>query len=103
MYGGHGGVTKTMQQLWLAGVTWPGLPVTLGRNDGVVVFVDKLSRMIELVPCKKAIDAFAFAAIFVHNIVVRYGVPEVIISDKDYGFTAVYLSMVMELLAQSKL
>jgi len=147
VYSGHGGVAKTMHQLRLAGVHWPGLksdvksfvaacdscqrnktstqapagtlqplaipverwdtismdlitdlPVTLGRNDSVIVFVDKLSKMVELVPCKKTIDAAGFAEVFVRSIVMRYGVPVVIISDRDPRFTAVFMRTVMELL-----
>jgi len=147
MYSGHGGVTKTVHQLRLAGVGWPGmlsdvkafvstcdscqrnktstqapagtlqplaipverwdtvsmdlitdLPVTAGRHDSIVVFVDKLSKMVELVPCRKTIGATGFAEIFVHSIVMRYGVPVVIISDRDPRFTAVFMRTVMELL-----
>jgi len=37
--------------------------------------VDKLSKMVEIVPCKKTLDDVGFAELFVNAIVMRYGVP----------------------------
>jgi hypothetical protein len=74
------------------------LPTTLSRHNAVVVFVDKLSKMVELVPCKKSIDAAGFAELFVNAVVFRYGVPRVIISDRDPRFTAHFMREVMQML-----
>ena len=60
-YVGHQGRKRTYSQLQLAAVS-------------CVVFVDKLSKMVELVPCKKTIDAVQFAELFVHSIVDRKSV-----------------------------
>lgn len=147
VYSGHGGQEKTLRQLKLSGVVWPGmrkdvaefvaacpycqvnkpsnqkpagllqplpipverwdtismdlitdLPTTLSKHNAVVVFVDKLSKMVELVPCKKSIDAAGFAELFVNAVVFRYGVPRTIISDRDPRFTAHFMREVMQML-----
>jgi hypothetical protein len=74
------------------------LPLTLARHDAVVVFVDKLSKMVELVPCRKTIDSVGFAELFVNAIVLRYGVPKVIISDRDPRFTSRFMTTVASML-----
>jgi len=74
------------------------LPVTIARHDAVVVFVDKLSKMVELVPCRKTIDSAGFAELFVNAIVLRYGVPRVIVSDRDPRFTSAFMRAVVSLL-----
>eukprot|EP01053_Blabericola_migrator_P006737 Blabericola_migrator_1__6736@NODE_3401_length_1806_cov_23_252444_g2117_i0_p1_GENE_NODE_3401_length_1806_cov_23_252444_g2117_i0NODE_3401_length_1806_cov_23_252444_g2117_i0_p1_ORF_typecomplete_len348_score32_19rve/PF00665_26/6_1e23Chromo/PF00385_24/7_7e03Chromo/PF00385_24/2_8e09MLVIN_C/PF18697_1/4_4e09MLVIN_C/PF18697_1/1_5e04DDE_2/PF02914_15/0_028_NODE_3401_length_1806_cov_23_252444_g2117_i01331176 len=63
-----------------------GLPVTKAGNEGVMVFVDRCSRMIRTNPVKKNITAEEAGDIFLNTIVRHYGVPEVIISDKDRLF-----------------
>ena len=69
MYSGHGGRHKTYNQLQLSGVVWPGMYKDV---------VDMVSR--------KKLDAVQFAEIFVNSIVLRYGLPKVIISDRDPRF-----------------
>jgi hypothetical protein len=74
------------------------LPVTHAKHDSIVVFVDKLSKMVEFVPCKKTIGAEQFAELFVNSVVLRFGVPRVIVSDRDPRFTAKFMSTVVKLL-----
>ena len=74
------------------------LPVTHAKHDSVVVFVDKLSKMVEIVPCKKTIDSAGFAEVFVNSVVLRYGVPRVIVSDRDPRFTAQFMRTVVDML-----
>jgi hypothetical protein len=78
------------------------LPTTLARHNAVVVFVDKLSKMVEFVPCKKSIDAAGFAELFVNAVVFRYGVPRVIISDRDPRFTARFMQEVLKMLGSKQ-
>jgi hypothetical protein len=66
-----------------------GLPITRhGQHDAIVVFVDKLSKMVHYAPCTTTIDAPALAKIFFREVVRLHGVPEIIISDRDPRFTS---------------
>ena len=53
----------------------------------IVVFIDKLNRMVHLVGCKKEVTTMEYAQIFIDNVFRLYGLPEVIISDQDPRFT----------------
>ena len=66
-----------------------GLPITrIGQHDAIVVFVDKLSKMVHYVPCTTTVDAPSLAKIFFREVVRLHGVPNVIISDRDPRFTS---------------
>jgi hypothetical protein len=66
-----------------------GLPLTRhGHHDAIVVFVDKLSKMVHYAPCTTTVDAAALAKIFLREVVRLHGVPEAIISDRDPRFTS---------------
>ena len=47
----------------------------------IVVFVDKLTKMVHLAGCKKEVTAMEYAQIFIDNVFRLHGLPEVIISD----------------------
>ena len=47
----------------------------------IVVFMDKLTKMVHLVRCKKEVIAMEYAQIFIDNIFRQHSLPEVIISD----------------------
>ena len=49
----------------------------------MIVFVDKLTKMVHLARCKKEVTAMEYAQIFVDNVFRLHGLPEVIISDRD--------------------
>ena len=63
------------------------LPVSNGFT-AIIVFVDKLSKMVHLAGCKKEVTAMEYAQIFVDNVFRLHGLPEVIISDRDPRFTS---------------
>ena len=66
-----------------------GLPITrIGQHDAIVVFVDKLSKMVHYAPCTTTVDAPSLAKIFFREVVRLHGVPKVIISDRDPRFTS---------------
>jgi hypothetical protein len=66
-----------------------GLPITrVGRHDAIVVFVDKLSKMVHYAPCTTTVDAPSLAKIFFHEVVRLHGVPNILISDRDPRFTS---------------
>ena len=49
----------------------------------IVVFVDKLTKMVHLARCKKEVTAMEYAQIFIDNVFRLHGLPKVIISDRD--------------------
>ncbi|KAM9981132.1 hypothetical protein ACTFIY_003430 [Dictyostelium cf. discoideum] len=61
------------------------LPMTENGFDQVFVVVDRLSKMVKIIPCKKTITA---AEIFWKKIVCVFGLPLSIVSDNDKLFTS---------------
>ena len=49
----------------------------------IVVFVNKLTKMVHLAGYKKEATTMEYAQIFVDNVFQLHGLPEVIISDRD--------------------
>ena len=64
------------------------LPKTKHGFDAVVVFVDKLSKMVHYAPTTTTVDAPELAQLFIQNVVRLHGVPESIVSDRDPRFTS---------------
>ena len=56
------------------------LPETERGNTAIVVFVDRLSKMVRLVPVETAIDAKEYAHVFVREISAKHGLPASIVS-----------------------
>ena len=63
------------------------LPKSNRGNDAIVVFVDKLSKMVHLVATKTAVTAPQLAEIFWTTVVRHHGLPSSIVSDRDPRFT----------------
>ena len=64
----------------------------------IIVFVDKLSKMVHLAGCKKEVTAMEYGQIFVDNVFQLHGLPEVIISDRDPRFTGKFWRSLFDLL-----
>ena len=64
----------------------------------IVVFVDKLTKMVHLAGCKKEVTTMEYAQIFVDNVFRLHGLPEVIISDWDPRFTSKFWRALFDLL-----
>ena len=47
------------------------LPTTDDGQDSILVFVDRLSKMVHLVPTTESLKDRSFAALFVNNVVRR--------------------------------
>ena len=62
------------------------LPVTRQGNDAIIVFVDKLSKMVHYAACKTAVSAPEVARHFFQHVVRLHGVPHHIVSDRDPRF-----------------
>ena len=65
-----------------------GYPPDKDRNTGIVVFVDRFSKMVHLCPVKETISAEETARIFIDTIFRHHGMPENIVSDRDPRFTS---------------
>jgi hypothetical protein len=63
------------------------LPKSTRGNDAIVVFVDKLTKMVHLVATKTEVTAPQLAEIFLEAIVRHHGLPSSIVSDRDPRFT----------------
>lgn len=73
------------------------LPKTKNGNDAIITCVDKLTKMIHLIPSVTAIDAPALARLFYDNVVRLHGVPNSIVSDRDPRFTSKFWRTLMDL------
>src|SRR6185295_8356827 len=80
--------TKNWQQITMDLIV--SLPKTKDGHDAIVVFVDKLSKMVHFVATKTSITAPELAKIFFDNVFKLHGVPEGIISDCDPKFTSLF-------------
>lgn len=64
------------------------LPATKRGNDFILVVVDKLSKMVHLIPCRTTITAKQVASLFWREIIRLHGMPSSIVSDRDPRFTS---------------
>jgi len=63
-----------------------GLPKAKSGNDYLFVVVDRFSKMVILIPCKKTITGAGAAKLFFENVWKHFGLPSSIISDRDSRF-----------------
>jgi len=63
------------------------LPKSRQGHDAIVVFVDKMSKMVHLVATKTEVTAPQLAEIFWSTVVRHHGLPSSIVSDRDPRFT----------------
>ena len=64
------------------------LPRSRSGHDAIVVFVDKLTKMVHYVACTTNVTAPQLATLFMREVVRLHGVPSSILSDRDPRFTA---------------
>ncbi|KAG6591156.1 reverse transcriptase [Phytophthora cinnamomi] len=65
-----------------------GLPPDSGGNTGVVVFVDRFSKMVHLAAVPAEVTAKQTARLFVDMVFKHHSMPTDIVSDRDPRFTA---------------
>lgn len=63
------------------------LPKTKTGYDAIVVFVDKLTKMVHYAPTHNTAKATDIAKIFLERVVRLHGIPQTIVSDRDTRFT----------------
>lgn len=69
-----------------------GLPLSRKGHDYLYVFVDMLSKMGILTPCKNQITTEQRTHLFFQNIWVHFGLPTLIVSDCDFQFVGNFWS-----------
>src|SRR5687767_14206503 len=74
------------------------LPRTRDGHDAIVVFVDKLSKMIHSIPTTTSVTAPKVADIFFKEVVAHHGVPTVLVSDRDPRFDSHFWGSLFTLL-----
>ncbi|KAG3063564.1 hypothetical protein PI125_g24330 [Phytophthora idaei] len=75
-----------------------GLPPDSKRRTGVVVFVDRFSKMVHLAAVPAEVTAVQTARLFVDMVFKHHGMPLDIVSDRDPRFTARFWPEVFTLL-----
>jgi hypothetical protein len=63
------------------------LPRSRSGRDAIVVFVDKLTKMVHYAATTTTVTAPQLATLFLHHVVRLHGVPQSILSDRDPRFT----------------
>jgi len=64
------------------------LPQTSAGYTAIAVFVDRLSKMVRLAPCRDDTSAEEFADIFISTVFKSHGLPRQLVSDRDNRFTS---------------
>ena len=74
------------------------LPTSKNKHDAIVVFVDKLTKMVHIVPTVTKIASPELAQLFFREVVRLHGVPKSIVSDRDPRFTSNFWKCLWSLL-----
>jgi hypothetical protein len=85
-----------LKPLPIPGDTWESvsmdlivsLPQTAAGYTAIVVFVDRLSKMVHLAPCTDSVSAEGLADIFIDKVFKLPGLPKSLITDRDVRFTS---------------
>ena len=75
-----------------------GLPRDRDGNTGIVVFVDRLSKMAHLAAVPDTIDGKGTAQLFINRVFRQHGLPLAIVSDRDPRFTGNFWTSVFKVL-----
>ena len=65
-----------------------GLPLTAHGFNAICVFVDRMTKMVHLVPCKDTLTAPQFCELFARHIIALHGSPVRLVSDRGSIFAA---------------
>src|SRR4051812_418310 len=75
------------------------LPKTRSGHDAIVVFVDRLSKMVHFQPTTTTATAPDIAKLFFETIFRLHGMPNIIVSDRDPRFTSLFWKALFKCLA----
>ena len=74
------------------------LPLTARKHDFILVVVDRLSKMVHFLPCRRTITAEQTAQIFADRIWSLHGAPRSIVTDRGVQFVNEFNATLMKLL-----
>lgn len=66
------------------------LPKTKNGFDAIVVFVDRLSKMVHFAATTTQVTAKKTARLFRHNVVRLHGIPRQVVSDGDTRLASLF-------------
>ena len=66
------------------------LPITRNKKDSILIEVDKATRMVHLIPCKKSIIAAKTVKIFWDNIMKLHGILAILYSDRGISSLIIF-------------
>ena len=75
-----------------------GLPTTSRGNNSIMVVVDRMSKMVHLIPTTQNVTASGVAQLFQDRVFALHGVPDDIVSDRDSKFTSAFWTNLQKLL-----
>jgi transposase InsO family protein len=75
-----------------------GIPRDDETRTGVLVFVDRFSKMLHLAPVAAEVTADDSAELFLALVFRHHGLPESIVSDRDPRFTSAFWTRLFQLL-----
>ena len=73
------------------------LPETRKGHDAIMVFVDRLTKMVHFAPTRTEASAEDVAQLFMEHVVRLHGCPEDVVSDRDTRFASRFWKAVMAL------
>ena len=62
------------------------LPVAADGEDSIMIVVDRATKMVHLIPCKKTMTAGEVARLYWQHVVKLHGVPRAIHTDRGAQF-----------------
>ena len=64
------------------------LPCSTAGHDSILVVIDRLSKLVHLIPTTTDVTALGVANLFIKEVVRHHGMPNSIVSDRDSKFTS---------------
>ena len=64
------------------------LPANSHKSTGILVFIDRFSKMVHLVAVPESINASACARVYIDTVFCLHVLPREFVSDRDPRFTA---------------
>ena len=73
------------------------LPETRKAHDAIMVFVDRLTKMVHFAPTRTEASAEDVAHLFMEHVIRLHGCPEDVVCDRDTRFASRFWKAIMAL------